>query len=142
VVISLPLTLYALALSTLIAIPGWNSCRGPRGNSAADVGHGRHPARRRDPQFLVRDDLLVLVFAVNLRWFSAGGFPGWDAGFWPAMKALTCRRSRWPAAGGDPGPGHALRADRHARRGFHPHRPRQGADPRPGAAGAMRCATR
>ena len=24
--------------------------------------------------------LLVLVFAVNLRWFSAGGFPGWDAG--------------------------------------------------------------
>jgi peptide/nickel transport system permease protein len=33
--------------------------------------------------------ILVLVFAINLRWFSAGGFPGWDAGFWPAMKALT-----------------------------------------------------
>jgi peptide/nickel transport system permease protein len=50
--------------------------------------------------------LLVLVFAVNLRWFSAGGFPGWDAGFWPAMKALTlpaialaCRRRRsWPGS--------------------------------------------
>jgi peptide/nickel transport system permease protein len=26
---------------------------------------------------------------VNLRWFSAGGFPGWDAGFWAGMKALT-----------------------------------------------------
>jgi peptide/nickel transport system permease protein len=33
--------------------------------------------------------ILVLVFAVNLRWFSAGGFPGWEAGFWSAMKALT-----------------------------------------------------
>jgi peptide/nickel transport system permease protein len=33
--------------------------------------------------------ILVLVFAINLRWFSAGGFPGWEAGFWPAIKALT-----------------------------------------------------
>ena len=33
--------------------------------------------------------LLVLLFAVNLRWFSAGGFPGWDAGPVAAMKALT-----------------------------------------------------
>ena len=33
--------------------------------------------------------LLVLVFAVNLRWFSAGGFPGWEAGAFAALKALT-----------------------------------------------------
>jgi len=33
--------------------------------------------------------ILVFVFAINLRWFAAGGFPGWDAGFWPAIKALT-----------------------------------------------------
>ena len=33
--------------------------------------------------------LLVLVFAIALRWVSAGGFPGWQAGFWPALKALT-----------------------------------------------------
>jgi peptide/nickel transport system permease protein len=32
--------------------------------------------------------LLVLVFAVGLRWLPAGGFPGWDAGLWPALKAL------------------------------------------------------
>ncbi len=32
--------------------------------------------------------LLVTAFAVNLSWFPAGGFPGWDAGFWPATKAL------------------------------------------------------
>jgi peptide/nickel transport system permease protein len=33
--------------------------------------------------------MLVLVFAINLRWFSAGGFPGWEDGFWRGMKALT-----------------------------------------------------
>jgi peptide/nickel transport system permease protein len=33
--------------------------------------------------------LLVLVFAVALRWFGAGGFPGWEAGFWAGVKALT-----------------------------------------------------
>ncbi|MCP5038245.1 MAG: ABC transporter permease, partial [Rhodobacteraceae bacterium] len=33
--------------------------------------------------------LLVLVFAVNMHWFSAGGFPGWDAGLFAGLKALT-----------------------------------------------------
>jgi peptide/nickel transport system substrate-binding protein len=33
--------------------------------------------------------LLVMGFSMGLRWFSAGGFPGWDAGLWPALKALT-----------------------------------------------------
>lgn len=37
--------------------------------------------------------VLVLVFSVQLQWFSAGGFPGWSAemggGFWPAWRALV-----------------------------------------------------
>jgi peptide/nickel transport system permease protein len=32
--------------------------------------------------------LLILYFAVNLRWFPPGGFPGWDEGFWKSIKAL------------------------------------------------------
>ena len=32
--------------------------------------------------------LLILLFAVHLRWFAAGGFPGWDTGAWPALKSL------------------------------------------------------
>jgi peptide/nickel transport system permease protein len=32
--------------------------------------------------------LLILFFSLTLRWFSAGGFPGWEAGFWPATRAL------------------------------------------------------
>ena len=33
--------------------------------------------------------LLVLLFSLTLRWFSAGGFPGWEAGLWPGLKALV-----------------------------------------------------
>ncbi len=33
--------------------------------------------------------LLALLFAVTLHWVSAGGFPGWGAGFWAAIQALT-----------------------------------------------------
>ena len=32
--------------------------------------------------------LLILVFATGLNWFSAGGFAGWDAGLWAALKDL------------------------------------------------------
>jgi peptide/nickel transport system permease protein len=33
--------------------------------------------------------VLILVFAVKLQWFSAGGFPGWSDGPWQAFKALV-----------------------------------------------------
>jgi peptide/nickel transport system permease protein len=32
--------------------------------------------------------ILIFVFAVQLQWFSAGGFPGWEDGFVDAFKAL------------------------------------------------------
>lgn len=32
--------------------------------------------------------LLILFFAVQLGWFPAGGFPGWEEGFWVNIKAL------------------------------------------------------
>ena len=88
VVISLPLTLYALALSTLIAFPA-GILAASRRNSAADLTvMGATQLGVAIPNFWFAM-ILVLVFAVNLRWFSAGGFPGWEAGFWPAIKALT-----------------------------------------------------
>ncbi|MBV6651718.1 ABC transporter permease [Hoeflea alexandrii] len=88
VVISLPLTLYALALSTLIAFPA-GILAASRRNSASDLSvMGATQLGVAIPNFWFAM-ILVLVFAVNLRWFSAGGFPGWEAGFWPAMKALT-----------------------------------------------------
>jgi len=33
--------------------------------------------------------ILVSIFAIKLRWFSAGGFPGWEEGFFAGIKALT-----------------------------------------------------
>ncbi|MFN3259569.1 MAG: ABC transporter permease [Pikeienuella sp.] len=88
IVISLPLTLYALALSTLIAIPAGLLAASRRGR-AADWGViGVTQLGVAVPNFWFAI-LLVVIFAINLRWVSAGGFPGWEAGFWPAMKALT-----------------------------------------------------
>ncbi|MBC7281021.1 ABC transporter permease [Hoeflea sp.] len=88
VMISLPLTLYALALSTLIAFPA-GIIAAARRNSAADLSvMGATQLGVAIPNFWFAM-ILVLIFAVNLRWFSAGGFPGWDAGFGPALKALT-----------------------------------------------------
>ena len=140
--VSLPLALYALALSTLIAFPVGHLGGGAARHGGRRRGDGRDPARRRGAELLVRD-AAVLVFAVHLRWFSAGGFPGWDAGLLAGAEGADAAGDRAGAAAGlDPRAGHALGADRHARRGLHPHRPRQGADPRPGAAGGTRSATR
>ncbi len=86
--VSLPLAVYALSLSTLIAFPAgiWAASR--RG-SAADMGvMGVTQLGIAIPNFWFAM-LMVLVFAINLRWFSAGGFAGWDQGFWAGVKSLT-----------------------------------------------------
>lgn len=86
--ISLPLALYALTLSTLIAFPAGTFAAVRRGR-AGDVGvMGLTQIGIAVPNFWFAM-LMVAVFAISLRWFSAGGFPGWDAGFFAAMKALT-----------------------------------------------------
>ena len=33
--------------------------------------------------------LLILLFSVKLRWFSAGGFPGWEESVWEGARALV-----------------------------------------------------
>ncbi|HHL20887.1 MAG TPA: ABC transporter permease [Aliiroseovarius sp.] len=87
VTVSLPLALFALILSTAIAFPVGLIAAAKRG-SATDYGiMGATQLGIAVPNFWFAM-LLVLVFAVNLRWFSAGGFPGWDAGFFVALKAL------------------------------------------------------
>ncbi|MEO9527117.1 MAG: ABC transporter permease [Roseibium sp.] len=86
--VSLPLALYALALSTLIAFPAGIFAASRRGTKADAAVMGVTQLGVAIPNFWFAM-LMVLVFAINLRWFSAGGFPGWNAGFFPAMKALT-----------------------------------------------------
>ena len=88
VVVSLPLALYALILSTLIAFPAGIYAASRRGSVGDMSVMGATQLGVAIPNFWFAM-IMVLVFAINLRWFSAGGFPGWDKGFWGGMKALT-----------------------------------------------------
>lgn len=75
--VSLPLAVLSLILSTVIAFPVGLMAAANRGR-AADYGiMGGTQLGIAIPNFWF-GMLLVLVFAVNLRWFSAGGFPGWE----------------------------------------------------------------
>lgn len=86
--VSLPLAGYALLLSTLIAFPAGIYAASRRGG-AGDLGiMGATQLGVAIPNFWFAM-ILVLIFAIKLRWFSAGGFPGWDKGFWIGFKALT-----------------------------------------------------
>ncbi|NNU78859.1 ABC transporter permease [Halovulum dunhuangense] len=86
--ISLPLALYALTLSTLIAFPVGILAAARRGG-AADLGIiGVTQIGIAVPNFWFAM-ILVAIFAINLGWFSAGGFPGWEGGLLAGLKALT-----------------------------------------------------
>ena len=86
--VSLPLALFALTLSVLIAFPAGIFAASRRGRTS-DLGViGATQLGVAVPNFWFAM-MLVLIFAVKLRWFSAGGFPGWDAGLFAGLWALT-----------------------------------------------------
>jgi len=86
--VSLPLALYALLLSTLIAFPLGLIAAARRGRAGDWALTGVMQIGLAMPNFWL-GLLLVLLFAVTLHWVSAGGFPGWSAGLWPGVRALT-----------------------------------------------------
>ncbi|EAQ46528.1 MAG: peptide ABC transporter [Roseobacter sp. MedPE-SWde] len=86
--VSLPLALYALALSTLIAFPAGIYAAARRGKAGDMAVMGATQLGVAVPNFWFAM-ILVLVFAINLRWFGAGGFAGWDDGLGTALHSLT-----------------------------------------------------
>lgn len=90
--VTLPLALLAMSLTVVLAL-------------AAGVYAAAHHGRRGDAGVMALSQLgiavpsfwfailLILLFAVQLRWVSAGGFPGWHAseggGMLPGLKALA-----------------------------------------------------
>ena len=89
--VTAPLALMAMLLTTAIALAA-GIYAAANHNRFGDVGvMAASQVGIAIPNFWFAI-LLILVFAVRLQWFSAGGFPGWsvDAGGgpWPAFKAL------------------------------------------------------
>jgi peptide/nickel transport system permease protein len=85
--VTLPLTGLAALLSVLISVPlGVLAAARPNGlvdmfaSLFSQIGIAV-------PNFWV-GLLLILGIALTFGWFPAGGFPGWDAGFWSALNAL------------------------------------------------------
>lgn len=86
--VTLPLALMAMTLTTVLAL-------------VLGVYAAAHHNKLADAAIMATSQLgisipsfwfailLILLFAVELGWFSAGGFPGWAKGFWPAFRALV-----------------------------------------------------
>lgn len=86
-VVTAPLAGLAVVLSTLVAIPlgllaaAWHNRAGDYGVMAfSQIGMAI-------PNFFF-GIMLILVFAVGLGWFDAGGFPGWQDGWVGGLRAL------------------------------------------------------
>lgn len=86
--VSLPLTIYALILSTIIAIPVGVISASKRDSFSDTFLMGTAQIGVAIPNFWFAI-LLVLLFSTTLQWFSAVGFVGWEAGFFPVLKSLT-----------------------------------------------------
>lgn len=82
-----PLTLMAMLLTILLAL-GLGVFAAARHNKPADViVMGISQLGISIPNFWF-GLLLILLFAVNLGWLSAGGFPGWADGLGPGLQSL------------------------------------------------------
>ena len=85
--VSVPLALMAIALSTAIAIPTGVLAAARRGRAVDAAMMGVAQIGVALPNFWL-GILLILAFAIKLPWLPASGFPGWSAGPWAAFVAL------------------------------------------------------
>lgn len=86
--LSVPLALYALVLTAIIAFPAGMIAAARRGRLADGAVMGATQLGIALPNFWFAM-LLVLAFALHWQVFPAGGFPGWDQGVGPGLVALT-----------------------------------------------------
>ena len=87
IAITIPLALIAMLLSVILAF-SLGIYAASRHNQRGDVLiMGVSQLGISIPNFWLAL-LLILLFAVNLGWFSSGGFPGWQDNWWLALKAL------------------------------------------------------
>jgi peptide/nickel transport system permease protein len=102
--LTVPLALLAMGFTTVLALLVGVTAAA-RHNKLGDVGlMGLTQVGIAIPNFWFAI-LLILVFSVQLQWFSAGGFEGWNDGVLAGLKALLlparwlwCRPPSWPAS--------------------------------------------
>ena len=85
--LTIPLALMAMAITAVVALAA-GIYAASRHNKLGDVGvMGLSQIGIAIPNFWFAI-LLILLFSVHLKWFSAGGFPGWSEGILQGIKAL------------------------------------------------------
>jgi peptide/nickel transport system permease protein len=87
IAVSAPLALLAFGISTVLALPLGIVAATRRGRVGDWAVIGFAQIGLAVPNFWF-GILLILLFAVKWGWFASGGFPGWEAGIGPAIKAL------------------------------------------------------
>ena len=86
--VSLPLTLYALCLSVVIAFPAGLLAASRRGGARDWAVMGVTQLGVAVPNFWFAM-LMVALFAIQWRLFPSGGFAGWEGGLWAGLHGLT-----------------------------------------------------
>ncbi len=85
--LTVPLAVLAMAMTALIALIA-GIYAASRHNKLGDVGvMAASQVGIAIPNFWFAI-LLILLFSVQLKWFSAGGFPGWGEGLWQGLRSL------------------------------------------------------
>ncbi|MET0311048.1 MAG: ABC transporter permease [Burkholderiaceae bacterium] len=85
--LTIPLAIMAMAITTVLALVA-GVYAAARHNRLGDVGvMGLTQVGIAIPNFWFAI-LLILLFSVHLKWFSAGGFPGWEEGIGAGLLAL------------------------------------------------------
>jgi len=85
--LTVPLALMAMAITSVLALVA-GIYAAARHNKLGDVGvMGLSQIGIAIPNFWFAI-LLILLFSVHLKWFAAGGFPGWEEGILQGIKAL------------------------------------------------------
>ncbi|MBO0332060.1 ABC transporter permease [Sneathiella sp. CAU 1612] len=85
--ITIPLALMSITLSIVLAL-SIGLYAAANHNKAGDITlMGISQLGISVPNFWLAI-LLIILFAIELRWLPAGGFPGWKEGFWVCLKAL------------------------------------------------------